>query len=422
MSQSQSHDSRNSFSRNLYDVVARHAVGSCQSQGVNMVISPASIQSCFTLAFMGAAGSTADELRRGLNLGLGDKYNIARAFGEFWTTNCNYGEKGPILKSLNSLYVNNTLSLQPEFNDLAKDFFRAKAESVNFADALAVIKQINLWVEQQTDGKIKDLLQPDVVNMETSAILINALYFKGKWLKPFTPETTLRDDFYVDLGQRVDVDMMYQEDKFKYVELPELKARAVQLPYENSDISMLIILPNDISGLSSLEKMLKTVHLPDIEQRMSMEDVEIAMPKFTIEFDLDLKDILKKLGILEIFGNKANLSLLFATKKPQRISAAKHRGYIAVNEAGSEAAAVTFMKIVPMMLNMNKKSFKVDHPFVFYIRNNQAVFFAGRYVMPGEHRVSAIIKEECGGAANDSLHASNNTLYSKATKSVKSAK
>ncbi|XP_017079020.1 serine protease inhibitor 42Dd [Drosophila eugracilis] len=375
-------ESRNSFSRLLVDIITKNALQESEKPHINTVFSPASVQSCLTLAFIGSSGSTAEELRNGLHLGPGDRHHIARTFGEFWRTNCNYGDRGPILKSVNRLYVNDALELHPEFNEIAGDFFQSKAETAKFADSEGATQQINDWVEQETEHKISNLLQSDAVNDETSAVIINALYFKGKWLKPFMPEATSLDMFHMDQDSHVGVNMMYQEDKFRFADLPQLKARAVQLPYEYSNIHMLILLPNEISGLKDLELQLKDVDLADIDAAMTLEDVEIFLPRMSIEYDVDLKNILHQLGIAEVFSDKARLDGLFTSRTGQKISAARHRGYIDVNEAGSEAAAVSFMKIVPMMLNLNTKLFKVDHPFVFYIRSPQAVFFAGRFSNP----------------------------------------
>ncbi|KAH8237233.1 hypothetical protein KR038_007521 [Drosophila bunnanda] len=375
-------DSRNLFACVLVDAITQDVLSRGGEPLANTVFSPASVQSCLTLAYLGASGSTAEELRNALQLGPGDRHHIARTFGEFWRTSCCYGASGPVLKSVNRLYVNDGLELQPEFNEMAVDFFQSKAESVKFADSEAATQKINDWVEQETEHKVRNLLQADAVNEDTSAVLINALYFKGLWQKPFMPESTQLDDFYVDPLNRVPVDMMYQEDKFKFADLPHLKARAVQLPYEYSNIHLLILLPNEVGGLDHLESRLKEVDLADIDAAMTLQDVEIALPRMTIEYDVDLKNILKQIGIEEVFSDTALLDGLFTSRTGQKISAAKHRGYLSVNEAGSEAAAVTFMKIVPMMLNMNKKLFRADHPFVFYIRSSQAVFFAGRFVTP----------------------------------------
>ncbi|KAH8316657.1 hypothetical protein KR067_012808, partial [Drosophila pandora] len=371
-------ESRNEFARILTDIITQDLVGQCEDYR-NAVFSPASIQSCLTLAYMAATGSSAEELKKGLLLGPGDRHHIARTFGEFWRTLCSSGDRGPTLKSVNRLYVNSNLELKPEFNEIASDFFQTKAEPLEFADPASATTHINEWVEKETEQRITNLLQPDAVDDATSAVLINALYFKGKWQKPFMPEATGKDTFIVDPETSIEVDMMTQEDKFKFAELPHLKAKAVQLFFETSHIHMLIVLPDDKFGLQDLEARLKNIDLASIDEAMTIKDVDIFLPQFSIEFDVDLKDILKQLGIAEIFTEAAKLDGLFTTKEKQRISAARHRGYINVNEAGSEAAAVSFMKIVPMMLNMNKKQFKADHPFVFYIRNSQAVFFAGRF-------------------------------------------
>jgi len=290
-------ESRNLFSRSLVDTITKNALEQSKEPYVNTVFSPASVQSCLTLAFMGASGSTAEELRNGLQLGPGDRHHIARAFGEFWRTNCNYGDRGPVLKSVNRLYVNDTLELHPEFNEIAVDFFQSKAEAAKFADSEAATQQINAWVEQQTEHKISNLLQSDAVDNDTSAVLINALYFKGKWLKPFMPETTSIDAFHVNQDLQVEVNMMYQEDKFKFADLPQMKARAVQLPYEYSNIHMLILLPNEISGLQELELQLKDVDLADIDAAMTLRDVEIFLPRMDIEYDVDLKQILSQVRI-----------------------------------------------------------------------------------------------------------------------------
>ncbi|XP_034104707.1 serine protease inhibitor 42Dd-like [Drosophila albomicans] len=375
-------ESFNEFANDVFDalVAGKNAGGNLDSSS-NVIISPLSIQSSLLYALMGADGDTAAELRNGLKLESDDRQQIAKEFQEFWKKNCIYGDK-LTLRSVNRLFVNQTQTLKTDFKKLAEDYFLSEPETLKFADAVQATKRINDLVMNDTENKINHLLSPECVNGDTSAVLVNALYFKGKFEKPFTPESTMSDDFYVDKDNRIEVDMMYQEDKFKYADLPDLDARACQLPYEGSNISLLILLPKRTTGLLDLQHKLKSINLSDIERRMAIEDVEIAMPKFCLEFDLELKETLNELGISSLFEDSADLSRLFTTSSGQKISAAKHRGYISVNEAGSEAAAATYMKIVPMMLNMQKKTFKVDHPFLFFIRNSNVVFFAGRFMEP----------------------------------------
>lgn len=281
----------NAFARDLFDVITRNSAG----RGENAILSPVAIQTSLIFAFMGAAENTAEELREGLNLGAGDRKQIGRCFNDFWTNHCQYGDN-LLLKSVNRLFVNEKMDLQSDFIEIAKDCFRSVPEALRFSDPLSAVERINQLVQHDTENKIRDLLQPDAINEETSAVLVNALYFKGKFQKPFTPESTMHDDFYVESNRRIEVDMMYQEDKFKYIALPELKAHAVQLPYQDSDLSLMIILPINIDGLMELERQLIAVDLRDIEEKMSLEDVEIAMPKFTLQYDLDLKQTLQQVS------------------------------------------------------------------------------------------------------------------------------
>ncbi|XP_037825047.1 serine protease inhibitor 42Dd isoform X2 [Lucilia sericata] len=366
--------SRNLFAADLFSVIVDNKINE------NIVYSPASIQTCLALAFTGAEGETAEEMRKVLKLGLGNKTQVAEKYGEFLKAAFKprqSNEKGPQLKMANRVYVNNEIKLLPQFNKIAQDYFQSQAENVDFSQREAVVEQINNWVAQQTENKIKDLLTPDALNDDTSAVLVNAIYFKGKWLHPFSEITTSKADFHLNSKQKLEVDTMYTDDRFGYVELPELEATALEMPYENSDLSMLIILPKQIDGLEKLESNLKGLDLNDITSKMLVESVDVFLPKFRIEFDIDLKEPLKKMGMSSIFSSSANFSGLFDTSVPHKISDVKHKAFLDVNEAGSEAAAATYLKIVPMSLNLEQKTFRADHPFVFAIRSKTAVYFAG---------------------------------------------
>ncbi|XP_065369236.1 serine protease inhibitor 42Dd isoform X2 [Calliphora vicina] len=369
--------SRNLFAADLFSVIVD------KKSSENIVYSPASIQTCLALAYNGAEGETAEEMRKVLKLGQGNKTHVAEKYGEFLKTafkQTKANEKAPQLKMANRLYVNDHLKVKTQFNKIAQDFFDSQAENVDFSQSQKVVEKINNWVAQQTENKIKDLLQADAVDGDTSAVLVNAIYFKAKWLHPFSEATTSKATFHLNSKQNMEVDTMYTDDRFGYVELPELQATALEMPYENSDISMLIILPNEIEGLEKLESKLRGVDLNDITSKMFVKSVDVFLPKFRLEFDINLKEPLNKLGLSSIFSQSANFSSLFDSPVPQRISEVKHKAFLDVNEAGSEAAAATYMKIVPMSLNLDQQTFRADHPFVFAIRSKTAVYFAGHVV------------------------------------------
>ncbi|XP_039957414.1 serine protease inhibitor 42Dd-like isoform X2 [Bactrocera tryoni] len=368
-------------SRNLFAADIFQALAQTRAQQ-NVVFSPASVQSCLALAFLGAEGETAQQLRSGLRLPAAlDKASIAADYAAFLQKNfhkdANAAEDAPKLRMANRVYVNESLELSAKFNELAKTSFESEAVPTKFADAANAVQTINTWVEHETEGKIKNLLQPNAVDVDTSAILVNAIYFKAKWLHPFSEFSTSEHEFRMSDGQTSSVPTMYGDERVKYGELADLDAKAIELPYKNSDLSMLVLLPNKVDGLAALEQKLTNADLNLIVERMRGADVDIFLPKFRIEFEVDLKQPLQQLGMVNMFSESADFSSLFASGPQQRVDDVKHKAFLDVNEAGSEAAAATFMKIVPMSLNLNQKIFKADHPFVFAIRNKEAVYFVG---------------------------------------------
>ncbi|XP_005187409.1 serine protease inhibitor 42Dd isoform X1 [Musca domestica] len=364
---------RNLFAANLFSFVAPEHLGE------NVVYSPASIQTCLALGFTGADGKTAQEMRKVLYLGEGDKRQVAKNYGDFLKVAFkNTKDNGPILKMANRLYANQNLQIAEEYNKIATEYLDAQAENVNFQNSQEAIQKINNWVEEQTENKIKNLMQPGSVDGTTSAVLVNAIYFKAKWLKPFSLSSTRKGTFKLSTKQDVQVDMMYQDEKFQYGEFPKYDAKVLEMPYENSDLSMMLILPNEVEGLAKLEEKLKGVDLNEISSQLKTHDVDVFLPKFRIEFDIDLKEPLMKMGLNTMFSDAANFNKLFVNAPAsQKVSDVKHKAFLDVNEAGSEAAAASYMKIVLMSLNLNQKSFNADHPFVFAIRSKTAVYFAG---------------------------------------------
>nr|ABC25072.1 serine protease inhibitor 1 [Glossina morsitans morsitans] len=368
----------NVFAADLFTVVVDNSVDR------NVVFSPASIQTCLIVAYLGAEGETAEEMRNALKLGEGDKNAVIKKYAEFVKSSfkSTNPQGGPLLKIANRVFANHNLKISGTFQKLAKEYFGTTAKLLNFANAAESVAAINGWVEEQTNKKIQNLLQEDAVNSDTSAILVNAIYFKAKWTRQFSESSTRKSTFYTLNKDQVHVDLMYQDDYFRYADLPEFDATALEMQYENSDLSMLIILPREVDGLQNLESKLSGFNISQIAEKMEGEHVDVFLPRFRIEFDIDLKEPLKKMGITSMFSSNANLAGLFVSSVPQKISEVKHKAFLDVNEAGSEAAAATYLKIVPMSLNLNQKVFRVDHPFFFAIRDKTSVYFSGHVVKP----------------------------------------
>ena len=179
--------------------------------------------------------------------------------------------------------------------------FKSKAENIDFSQSHEASDAINKWVEDQTNNKIQNLITPDSLNDDTMMILVNTIYFKGIWKYKFKStdynDKPLKHSFFISNTESVNVDFM-QMSKYLYFEnIRDLKVQALRLPYRDSDIEMLILLPNEQNGLSELEGNLMNFDISDLWVYMREWNVEVKLPKFKIEFEADLNEPLKKVII-----------------------------------------------------------------------------------------------------------------------------
>lgn len=187
-------------------------------------------------------------------------------------------------------------SLKRSFKDVATNSFGSEAQTLDFSQNTQSAATINGWVEEHTNNKIKNLIAPSSLNDNTRMVLVNAIYFKGLWANQFDPEDTFKAPFHLNDQETTQVDFMKIKEHFKYASLRDLAATAIQLPYNNSDISMLIILPNSPTGLSQLERKLTVESVGSIYERLESQEVNVEIPKFKIEFDMELNGPLTKVS------------------------------------------------------------------------------------------------------------------------------
>lgn len=262
----------------------------------NLIYSPMSIQTSLAMAYIGAEGQTAEDMRNVLKLGHGSKDDIAERYGRFLKTALDVEKfHATQLKMANRIYVNEFYRLKPEYNEKVERCFNSKAESINFLLKTSA-NEINEWVEQQTENRIKNLVKAENLNSKTTTVLVNALYFKGEWEYPFSESRTQDAEFQVNKQEKRSIRMMHNTAHFRYADLPEFGAAALELPFNNSDISMLFILPNEVEGLAKLEDKLRGMDFNDICSKMSLTKTCVSLPKFRLEYEIDLKDTLTKVS------------------------------------------------------------------------------------------------------------------------------
>ncbi|XP_064547833.1 alaserpin-like isoform X2 [Drosophila montana] len=343
----------------------------------NVVFSPFSIQTCAAMARLGAVGETADELDRGLGLVSSDVSKIAESFHQVLAAY----EKSSILRIANKIYVMKDYELADEFNSLLAKQFLSAAENVDFARNAQAAGTINSWVEQQTNSLIKDLVPASLLDAQTRLVLINAIHFKGNWVHQFPVHATRNERFHLNEVDGVDVPMMNLKERFRYASLPDLDAAALELPYKDSDLSMLIVLPNSKTGLAQLEEKLRTTPLAQITDQLHSSQVVVKLPKFKAEFQVELTPAFQQLGMSRLFSDKANFSKMLKSPESLKVSAIIHKAFIDVNELGTEAAAATAMLMYcdSLMAEPEPIHFAAVHPFLYFINNQQnATLFAGK--------------------------------------------
>jgi serine protease inhibitor len=343
----------------------------------NIFISPYSASTALQMVCNGAGGRTKAEMAQ--VLGTTDlQQNAINAATLEIQKSLDAAGTNIILNIANALWCRKGVSIKPAFIAGNQQFFRATVESLDF-DNPQTVDKINGWVTEKTHGKIDSILQGPI-NPATELFLANAIYFKGKWEEPFDKKATRNRTFHLRGGSQKEVPMMEQSRHFQYRR--GTGYQAVRLEYEDSPLGMYIFLPDENS---SPEKLLSIMN-GDNWQRItkpgfSDHDGTLQLPKFRIEYGVELIQPLKALGMKQAFdlgtGDFSGISdhRLF-------ISDALQKAFVEVNEEGTEAAAATIIAMPASAMEMNPPPpFRmiVDRPFLFLIedQNTGTILFAG---------------------------------------------
>ncbi|XP_052473820.1 leukocyte elastase inhibitor isoform X5 [Carassius gibelio] len=296
-----------------------------------------------------------------------------------------------VLSLANRLYGEQSYQFVEKFLNDAKKYYEAGLEKVDFKKKSESARvNINKWVEKNTQEKIKDLLPQGSISDLTKLVLVNAIYFKANWEKKFPKEATRDGQFKLNKTRTKPVKMMYQESKFPLGFIPELNSQVLELPYVGKNLSMLIILPNEIqdqtTGLQKLEKTLTYEKLMEWTKpsKMLQEQVEVSLPRFKMEETYDMKSLLISMGMEDVFNEqKVNLSGM-SLNNDLVVTKVIHKAFVEVNEEGTEAAGATGVVIEGFSMPLPPKTFIADHPFLFFIRHNpsNSILFYGRFCSP----------------------------------------
>ncbi|CAD7673940.1 unnamed protein product [Nyctereutes procyonoides] len=384
----------------------------------NIFVSPLSISSALAMIFLGTRGSTAAQVSKAPSVALwavtpgagGSRSGrdsearqlqaqhqalhfdaVEEIHSRFQSLNADINKRGAsyILKLANRLYGEKTYNFLPEFLASTKKMYGAELASVDFQQASEEArKTINQWVKGQTEGKIPELLAAGMVDSMTKLVLVNAIYFKGSWEDKFSEKDTADAPFRLNKKDKKTVKMMYKKKKFPFGYIEDLKCRVLELPYQGRELSMVILLPDDIedesTGLKKIEEhlTLEKLHEWTKVENLDRVEVNVHLPKFKLEESYELNSHLAHLGVQDLFTGRADLSGMSGVRD-LFISKIVHKSFVEVNEEGTEAAAAT-AGIATFAMMMHEENFVADHPFIFFIRHNPSstILFLGRLCSP----------------------------------------
>ena len=370
-------DAHNAFALDLYKQLA--------GEGENIFYSPYSIYMALLMTYAGAAGDTASQMESTLHLPYSQEevHAVMNALNLQLKANSIVDDKPAFtLNIVNQLWGQAGYAFLPEFLNTLSQNYNAGLKTVDFAaDPEAARELINLWVEAQTNEKIRDLIPEGVLNELTRLVITNAVYFKAAWLSPFDPANTKNGSFTLLDGTQADVPMMHQSSSMRaYV---SQDVQAVELPYEGGTYSMVALMPT-AGNLDTFEQSLTAESLQDILNQLERASVTLSMPKFKFDAAFALNDALEGMGMTDAFDPmKANFSGMDGTTSLY-ISSALHKAFVDVNEEGTEAAAATAVAIGLTSAPGQSYTIMLDHPFLFLIRDNATgtLLFVGRMADP----------------------------------------
>jgi serpin B len=355
-------ENNNKFAFKLYNELKT-------SSDKNLFYSPFSISTALAMVYAGARNETALQISQTMNFQQSEKFHSDY---KHLLDRLDEGTEGKFLDY---------------YFDLVKSNYRSDLNNIDFTENTErekVVNEINAWVMQKTNDKIKDLLSQSDVDSQTKLVLVNAIYFYGDWATAFEKQATQPKNFFLSDQTQINVPFMNQNGMYNYYEDSEIKA--IEIPYKDSKASVVVFLPNTKNGISEFEGSFDYKYYQDIISAFQYNDVRLSLPKFQTTYKIFLGTTLSHMGMpLAFSSSRADFSGMTG-KRDLWISEVIHQAFINVDEKGTEAAAATavIMKTTSARPSPDMKVFNVDHPFIFLIKDNTtgSILFMGKIMNP----------------------------------------
>jgi len=345
-----------------------------EQRSENIFISPLSLHMALGMLLNGAEGQTADEIKKALQLD-GVSLEEANQTYAMLINGLPGADPKVTTKLANSVWYRSNFTPEPSYLSMTKDIFKAQISGEDFSNP-ATVEKINRWASDNTNGTIKKVVTE--IKPEQVLFLLNALYFKGDWQYPFNTQQTADYPFELASGQEKSVKLMSMTRNLRHTDRD--KYSAFELPYGNGTYTMTVLLPKAESSVNAVINALNATEWSALQQTMSESKVNVGLPRFTLSYEATLNSTLGQLGMPTAFTDAANFAKISKTTG-LKISTVKQNTFVAIDEKGTEAGAVTSIGVEVTSM---PPSIICDRPFLFLITEKQtgSVLFMGKIGNP----------------------------------------
>lgn len=363
--------SENSFALDIFKKVIENS-----GETENVIISPLSISSALSMALNGANGATLDAMTETLRLNglspeiINESYkNLTEALLKV--------DSRVLISIANSIWNEKKFVVKKPFADILTQYYSTESKSFDINDPDAT-KPINDWIDLKTNGLIKNMV--DQLDPKTVMLLINAIYFKGKWNSQFDKDKTINESFYKSADSDLQVPMMKQTSDYKIYKAETYTV--AEFPYGQGNFAMDVILPDDNNGLKDVLSSITITVLNEWYDKMYQREADVSFPRFKYSYKKELKEILSDMGMGIAFTDTADFSDI--SDLNIYISFVLHQAFIDNNEEGTEAAAATVIGFENTSVPSGPFILNINHPFVYIIRETttNSILFMGRVADP----------------------------------------
>jgi len=341
------------------------------SEESNVFISPLSMSVALGMAWNGAEGETKAEIEKMLNFS-GFEDEQINSYYRLMMDTLPAIDKSTTLKIANSVWYDNKFDVKQAFLDVNTNYFDSEVSKLDFRNP-ASVDIINNWCAEKTNNLIPEIISE--IPLEAVMYLINAVYFKGQWTKPFDVKASHKSSFVTEDNKINDIVMMSMTDTIAYYS--DINAQYVELPYGDGSFSMVVALPGNDLKVDDIINSLDTAKLQKVFSSFELQKVGLKMPRFKVESNFQMIDMLRALGMKKSFTELAEFKKI--SDRSIYITSVLHKTFMEVNEVGTEAAAVTSIEFSNTSLPSYPMMY-VNRPFVVFIREKQTgvILFAGK--------------------------------------------